>query len=179
MKNILFFLSLLFFWACQKKSETTSKDSTTPIISNEKISKTKFEKFLPETAEKLKNFTDLTVLQKNLDSLNQEGLAESIARLDIVYDQAQDFHRVLPPEINQPAISARFKVLITEIGLLRQESKATYYSIQKLNEGKNKIGIAQRNLVAQINERFLEIPENIAAELLKKSTAKQDNTSSQ
>ena len=111
---------------------------------------------------------------KNLDSLNQDNLVSSVPRLEDLFDQIQDTNKSLPEKINKPAINARMKVLITTIGLLLQEANSKNYSTSHLNTGKKQISIAQHNLITQINERFLEIPENIAEELLKENLTNPD-----
>jgi|GEM_PF-5629855 len=83
---------------------------------------------------------------------------------------------MLPQTLKTAPITARLKVLITKAGTIQEHYQKTIPTTDLIEKNNQRLATAYNNLALQINELHLEIPDNIAKELLPDAENESDST---
>ena len=173
MKKAFWILPLLivsYSYGCKERVDTSQQipNTSTDTIVQKGIT-VKFRKLVPAAQKDLNDFPEFKPVKSGLDSLNYINPETASVFLSDLNERIADFEELLPKKLKTNPITARVKVLLTEVGMLEQRVGKGDSSTETLNTSKKAIAKAYDDFVNQVNEYYLEIPENIAKELLQKS----------
>ncbi len=135
----------------------------------------KFKTLTSDAVKELNELPEFKPFKAALDSLNHitpntnDGLTTKLS------DRALNFEELLPKKFKTSPIIARLKVLVTETGMLDQKMNQGVLTMETFNTSKKRIKESYDNFVKQVNELYLEIPSNIAKELLENSKVLSDS----
>ena len=155
-----------YTYGCKEQPDPSEQVATVKDTLEHKAITIEFKKLVPKAEDYLNDFPEFKPLKSGLDSLNHirpETATEQLLELKV---RTSNFEELLPKKLKTNPITARIKVLVTEVGMLEQKINKGDTSTKTLNASKKAISKAYDNFVNQVNEHYLEIPENIAKELL-------------
>ena len=172
--SVILIVCLTLFGACKKETPTIEEKIVTYTAVVDTLPRIALTK---EAKEQLVNFPEMESLQKAIDSLYTDSKTPFQDQIKKVKERSRNFQELLPPKLRINTVISRSNVLITKAGRSEQDFIDQAMTQQRLAQKKQEVIVAYNNLIIQVNEVYLEIPENIAKELLLESQNLADSVS--
>lgn len=166
--RILFFIAI-FSIRCQsveKESTDTTEEATVAQVDTIPID---LKALQPKAKTKLSEAEELSVLVDSIRRLSTYVPDTVFKRMNTIFEQAHSAKTALDqyPDFNNPAVKARINEIHTRSGLLLQQQNTLHGTDGRYDRLYKDLIFAYNNLIVQINELYVTIPEDLEEELAK------------
>ncbi|MCK8523116.1 hypothetical protein M0D21_16175 [Aquimarina sp. D1M17] len=170
MRLFLFLAIATLCFSCKQEINTNTNQEVVAVqldsLSKQQISLDllKLSSQAEKDLESFEDFHNLRNLAKTLHTSNSFYVRKYADSVEVLI---QTFEENLTEDLKVNPINSRITILLTESGLLRQESAKKNPDSVKIMNANRQFLKAYNSLIIQLNELSLAIPENIEKELLR------------
>lgn len=169
MQYQIVLLTLIFTLSCQSvEKDAVNSEESVETIQDDTIS-INLKPLQSEAKSKLSEAEEISVLVDSIQKLTAYVPDTVYKRMSTIFEHAHSAKTALDqyPDFNNPAIRARISEIHTRSGLLLQQQNTLHGTDGRYNQLYKDLIRAYNNLIVQINELYVTIPEDLEQELAK------------
>ena len=169
------FISCLI--ACEEKdvqSEDTSTDDTLKFSQTIEVETNRTVTLLPEAQEAVSEWLAYATAQNEVETMKEATGTEVIQSSEPLVQIMENLYTTLPDTLQVTAVLARTNVLHTKAQILHQLANKKNKNVSEIFQAANEVITEFDNFKLQLNELFLQTPEDFELELDREFEESQD-----